>query len=212
MTVEEIIRGVRFKQKDNNEVNFSDYDILGSLNEALRYINQTYSMRNSDFLEKMKFYRLREANEEIDRWNEENAKPEGEEEPKPHITYRDGFDLPEDFLTVVSLRDVHGHPLHPCPADVPPRHNQYKIVGNKLYLHHDADMLYRYVLSEVKMDGEIDLPRIFYDPIVKVTGMVLNNSPDTDVMMNEINTIVTNLIPARRYAHLDPPMPWKLRS
>ena len=206
MTVDEIIRGVRFKQKDNNEVNFSDYDILGSLNEALRYINQTNAMRNSDFLEKMKFYRLREINEEIDKENEES------EEKKPHLTYRDGFELPEDFLTVVSIRDTFGHPLSPCPADLPPRHHQYKVVGNKLYVHGDADMMYRYVLGEVRMGDTIDLPRIFYDPIVKVTGMVLNNSPDTDVMMNEINTIVTNLIPARRYSHLDMPMPWVLRS
>lgn len=207
ITVDEIIRGVRFKQKDNNEVNFSDYDILTSLNEALRYINQSYAMRNSDFLEKLKPYKIRDINKEIDEWNEEHP-----EEQKPHLRFEDGFDLPDDFLTIVNIRDTFGHPLSPCPADVPPRVHQYKIVGSKLYLHVDAVMLYRYVISDVKMDGEIELPRIFYDPIIKVTGMVLNNSPDTDVMMQEINTIVENLIPARRYANLDVPLPWKLRS
>lgn len=207
LTVDEIIKGVRFKQKDNNKVKFSDYDIIGSLNEALRYLNQSYAMRNSDFLEKMKFYHKKDMNAEIDKWNEEHP---GEQ--KEYVEFRKGVDLPEDFLTLVSLRNTFGHPLSPCPADVPPRHNQYKIIGTKLFLPCDADMLYRFVLPEVKAADSIDLPRIFYDPVVKITGMVLNNSPDTDVLMDEINTMVVNLVPARRYAHLQVPLPWKLRS
>lgn len=208
MKVKDIVAGIRFKQKDNNEVKFSDYDILQSMNEAVRYINQSYSMRNSDFLEKMEFYHQKEMNEEIAAWNEEHP-----EEPRDTVDFRKGVDLPDDFLTLVSLRSTRGYPLHPCPADVPPRHHQYKIVGRKLYLSCDADMLYRYVLPAVTdMEGEIDLPPIFFDPVVKITGMILNQSPDTDVMMQEINTIVENLIPARRYTHLDPPLPFYLRS
>lgn len=205
MTVSEIMRGIRYKQKDNNEVLYSDYDILQAINEALRYINQTYAMKNSDFLEKMQPYRIREMNAEIDEWNEANP---GDQ--KEYVDFREGVDLPEDFLTVASIRNTFGKPLKPCPADVPPRPWEYKIVGNKLYLPGDADMLYRYVLGEVTSDDAIGLPRIFYDLIVKVAGMILANAPDTDVLMQEINTLVVNLVPARRYSHLEMPMPWRI--
>ena len=36
-----VLRLVRYKQKDNNEIKFSDYDILNAMNEALRYIVQS---------------------------------------------------------------------------------------------------------------------------------------------------------------------------
>lgn len=208
MKVEELINAIRYKQKDHNEVRFSDYDIIQSMNEALRYINQSNALKNSDFLENMAFYHLKEMNEEIDEWNAENP----EEDQKEHVDFRKGVDLPDDFLSIVSIRDRFGHPLHPCPSGVRPRHHQYKIVGNKLYLHGDADLLYRYILPPVTMDGDIDLPRIFFDPIVKITGMILNQSPDSDVMMQEVNTIVDSLIPARRYFSIDPKLPFVLRS
>lgn len=207
MKVEDLVNAIRFKQKDHNEVRFSDYDVMQSLNEAIRYINQSNALRNSDFLENMAFYHLQEMNEEVEKWNEEHP-----EEPKEKVDFAKGVDLPEDFLMIVSIRDRHGHPLHPCPAGVPPRHHQYKIVGKKIYLHNDADMLYRYSVPAAKIDGEIDLPSIFFDPIVKVTGMILNQSPDSDVMMQEVNTIVESLIPARRYSNIDPPLPFYVRS
>lgn len=205
MTVDEILRGIRYKQKDNNEVLYSDYDVLNAINEAIRYINQSYAMKNSDFLEKIQPYHIADMNRDVADWNKEHP-----DDPKDPVDFSKGVDLPDDFLTVVSIRDTLGHVLKPCPADLTPRWHQYKIVGNKLYLSRDANLLYRYVLGEVTIDDTIDLPRIFYDPLVKVAGMILANQPDTDVMMQEINTIVDALIPARRYAHLDPPMPWRI--
>ena len=65
INVKDIIQSVRFKQKDNNEVKFSDYDIIQSLNEAVRYINRTFALKNSDFLEKEVEYRLDEINDQI---------------------------------------------------------------------------------------------------------------------------------------------------
>lgn len=205
MTVDELVRGIRYKQKDNNEVLYSDYDVLNGLNEAIRYINQSYAMKNSDFLEKLVSYRIKDMNRDIEAWNEEHP-----DEPKEQVDYAKGIDLPDDFLSLVSLRNTHGHVLKPCAADQPARYWYYKILGNKLYLPCDADMVYRYVLEAVDMDGTVDLPRIFFDPIVKVTGMILANQPDTDVMMQEVNTIVEALIPSRRYVNLDPPMPWRI--
>ena len=60
ITVKNIIAEVRYKQQDNNEVRFSDYDIIQCLNEAIRYINRSFSLKNADFLETIKKYRLDE--------------------------------------------------------------------------------------------------------------------------------------------------------
>ena len=82
INVTDIMQSVRYKQKDHNEVKFSDYDIIQSLNEALRYINRSYALKNSDFLEKVKEYRLDDINAEIDKENEDI---DDEEAKKPHI-------------------------------------------------------------------------------------------------------------------------------
>lgn len=47
ITAAELKRLVRYKAGDNNEVKYSDYDVLQAINEVLRYINQYYI--NSDF-------------------------------------------------------------------------------------------------------------------------------------------------------------------
>lgn len=36
IAVTELVRLIRFKQKDNNEIKFSDYDIIQALNECIR--------------------------------------------------------------------------------------------------------------------------------------------------------------------------------
>ena len=52
----EVLRLVRFKNKDNDEVEYSDYDIKTCLNEALRYISQSQALQNSDFLTKSEVF------------------------------------------------------------------------------------------------------------------------------------------------------------
>lgn len=163
-----IIASVRFKQKDNNEVKFSDYDIEQSLEEALRYLNQSYALRNSDFLEKLKEYRKEEQEE---------------------------FSLPDDFISLVSISHPEtGYMLHPCNAHVKPKWNEYKIVGGKIYTEKDIDMMYR-----CKVTLEV-LPDIFFDILVKLTGLILNNA-ETDIMREAVDDLVSELVPARRYSN-----------
>lgn len=50
---EEIKRLIRFKEKDNNEIRFSDYEIKMAVNECIRYLNNSLALQNSDFLEKV---------------------------------------------------------------------------------------------------------------------------------------------------------------
>lgn len=50
---EEVKRLIRFKEKDNNEIRFSDYEVKMSVNECIRYLNNSLALQNSDFLEKV---------------------------------------------------------------------------------------------------------------------------------------------------------------
>ncbi len=197
INVTDIMQSVRYKQQDNNEVKFSDYDIIQSLNEALRYINRSFALKNSDFLEKVQEYRLDEINAEIDKENEEL----GDDEKKPHVTYHDGFDLPDDLLSIVSITTKElRYKLHPCNAERVPNHREFKVIAGKLYVREDVDLLYRYSIGAVKADSVIDLPDIFMDLLVKITGMILNQNPQEDIMAEANKTLAEELIPVRRYA------------
>lgn len=197
INVTDIMQSVRYKQQDNNEVKFSDYDIIQSLNEALRYINRSFALKNSDFLEKVQEYRLDEINAEIDEENEELD----DDEKKPHVTYRDGFDLPDDLLSIVSITTKElRYKLHPCNAERVPNHREFKVIAGKLYVREDVDLLYRYSIGAVKADSVIDLPDIFMDLLVKITGMILNQNPQEDIMAEANKTLAEELIPVRRYA------------
>lgn len=205
ISVDSLIKGIRFKQKDNNEILFSDYDIIQSLNEALRYINHSFALKNSDFLEKVQEYRKEELQAEIDEWNEEN--PDDLKEP---FTYADGVDLPEDLLDIVSIeRAEDGYPLHPCPANRKVNCREFKVVGGKLYVHEDVNLLYRYTLEAVTVNDSIDLPNFFFDHIVKLTGLILNNA-DTDTMREAVDSMTNELVPVRRYANTQIPPVWKV--
>lgn len=198
INVKDLVQSVRYKQKDNNEVKFSDYDIIQCLNEALRYINRSFALKNSDFLEKECFYHLEEMNEEIDKENEGVE----EENKKPHLTYQDGFDLPDDLLSIVSIVTTRfRYPLHPCNAQKRPSWHEFKVINGKLYVHEDVDLMYRYSIGAVRMDSVIELPDIFTDLLVKLTGMILNQNPQEDIMAEANKTLAEDLIPTRRYAN-----------
>lgn len=196
--VTDVIQSVRYKQKDNNEVKFSDYDIIQCLNEAIRYINRSFALKNSDFLEKVYEYRLDEINAEID---EKNEDIEDEEDKLPHVEYEDGFDLPDDLLSIVSVTTKNlRYKLHPCNAERIPNHREFKVIAGKMYVREDVDLLYRYSIEAVKAEDMIDLPSIFMDLLVKLTGMILNQNPQEDIMAEANKSLAEELIPTRRYA------------
>lgn len=197
--VKDLVQSVRYKQKDHNEVKFSDYDIIQCLNEAIRYINRSFALKNSDFLEKEHFYHLAEMNEEIDK---ENEGIEDEKDKKPHLDYKDGFDLPDDLLSIVSvLTTAMRYPLHPCNAQKRPSWHEFKVINGKLYVHEDVDLMYRYSIGAVTMEDIIELPDIFTDLLVKLTGMILNQNPQEDIMAEANKSLAEELIPVRRYAN-----------
>lgn len=196
ISVQRLISLIRYKQKDHNEVKFSDYDILQALNECIRYVNQRFSLRNADFLEKMYHFDESEINTAT------------EQAVDFAVT---GVELPKDFLVLVNIVRAHdGYQLKVEEAIRSVRHDTYKIVGNKLYCGSKAvNMLYRSAISDVKsLDDSVALPDILMDGIVKCTGMILNNTADTDVMEQAVDANIVSLISARRYSNAKIKMPF----
>lgn len=230
-----ILRLIRNKVKDNNEVQYSDYDVLDAMNECIRYLNMNYALKNSDFLERVKKYRQDEMGQSWARAIGESysdtgilgyavlgsmvigASPEGDI-PNASVDFaRDGVELPEDFVSLVSVtRSRDGYHLSPVPAgeDMEKYKCQsfggYKVFAGRIYCGTDFDLAYRASIQEVNdvEADEISLPTAFTDIIVKVSCMILQNSADTDVMMGEISKLADSIVPARRYSNVKRRMPF----
>ena len=217
INVKDLIYKVRYKAKDLNELLYSDFDILEAVNECIRYVNQDKSLKNSDFLEKIKHYVQSDMNAEITEWNEENPT----EEPKPLYDFpTTGAELPDDMITMVDvIRTKDGYHMHPIPAVEqinPHTQGQYKIVNGRIYANTDFDLLYRAEIAQVAFtdlsdtDAVVELPVVFTDLLAKITVMILTNTADTDVMAQEISRVANNLIPNRRYNNIKARMPFKV--
>ena len=204
-----ILRMIRSKVKDNNEITYSDYDILDAVNECIRYLNNSFALQQSDFLEKVQHYRQDDMNAAIDAYNA--ALPEGGQR-KEHIDFTvTGADLPPDFISLVHvMRARDGYYLSPVPAIEHVDGGTYKVFANKIYCNTDFDLLYRASIAQVKdMDTDtIELPVTFFDPIIKVTCMILSNNASGDVLMQEVTRIIQNIVPKRRYSHVKCRMPF----
>ena len=210
ITYKELKRLIRFKEKDNNEIRFSDYDIKMALNECIRYFNNAYAMQSSDFLEKAVTYVEEDMNAEIAAANE--GLPD--EEKQPLYDFKgEGIELPEDFISLVSLQDLKdGRIMSPVESIKEPLPWQFKIVGNRVYCgNRGFKMLYKAAIKEVKDEEDvIELPFIFKDALAKITSMILNNNASTDVMMQAVNDTVTQLVPRRRWRNARIKMPFKV--
>ena len=187
ISFEEVKRLIRFKEKDNNEIKFSDYEVRMAVNECIRYLNNNLALLNSDFLEKA-LHITEEANTS------------------------EGIELPEDFITLVSvMRYNDGYVMSPVQAVKAPSDNEYKVVGGKFYSGTPAiTILYKAAIAEVKesTDG-IELPFVFKDVLVKLSCMILNNA-ETDIMMKAVDDAVRAIVPRRRYTNARIKMPFKI--
>ncbi len=210
ITYKELRRLIRFKEKDNNEIRFSDYDIKMAVNECIRYINNSFAMQSSDFLEKTATYVEEDMNAEIAAANEELP----DEDKQPLYNFKDeGLELPEDFISLVSVMAlIDGRIMSPVESIRTPMPWQYKVVGNRIYSGtRGFKMVYKAALSEVKDEEDvIELPFIFKDSMAKITSMILNNNASTDVMMQAVNDAVAQLVPRRRFRNAHVRMPFKI--
>ena len=206
----ELKRLIRYKLKDNNEIRFSDYDVKEAVNECIRYFNNSYALKNSDFLEKIVTLDEEAMNREIIEHNEALPK----KEQLPLLNFRDeGIDLPKDFVSLQSImRTSDNYIMSPAESIKTPSYEQYKITGNKLYLGcQSVKMLYKAAFNEVRnAEDVLEVPFVFKDALAKISCMILENNAESDVLMDAVNDIATSIVPRRRYANAKIKMPFKV--
>jgi hypothetical protein len=204
--VKKIVRQIRTEQKDNNEIKFSDYDIFNALNKCIRYVNQSFSMKNSDFLERSKEYIQDEVNAEIHTLNQIGT------EIIPDVSFdKTGVVLPEDYVSLISIiRFSDGYKLSPVNTLGDLQNGGYKIFANKIYCSFDFTLQYHGKIKEVKtFQDTIDMPDMLIDLLTQISGLILNNA-ETDVLMQAVNDNTNALIPGRRYSNVKIKMPFKI--
>lgn len=183
--VSKLIRKIRLKAVDFDEIKYTDYQIINAINDVIDYLNASYALRNSDFLEKIKEYHL--STEELN----------------------SGVSLPFNFVTLVGVNDCeHGFPLRVVASTKPPVFDEYKIVGNKIFSGlPDFTITYRKKIEEIETEkDEIDLPAVFEQLIRNFAFSVLTDGEDG--MLQAIEQAVEAIVPARRYTHARIKMPF----
>lgn len=204
ITAKELINLIRYKLKDNNAVQYSDYDVMQGINECLRYVNQYY--QGTDFLEKLVTFDEDELNKAIDAENAANNTT------VPHVDMMiTGVALPDDFIGLVRIvRRRDGRDLTPCAPIKPPRPTEYKILGERLYTGvKSVDMLYTATIAGItSVDNSIMLPMTFKDVLCKLTCTILANNPDTDTMSDAVQNALAMIVPIRRYVNSQQRMPF----
>ena len=206
-----ILRAVRQKEQDNDEVKYSDYDIVSAINEVIRYLSINLANKDSEFLRKSKDYDEREMNKAIDKENEANKDVDGYE-PKEHEDFaHKGVDLPDGYITVVSVqRSDDYYNLHPATSLAHLKEKNYVLFGGRIYVKHLGFRL-NYIgsipeITDVEKD-EIDLPDVFYDVLVKTARVILNNG-DADTLTQAVSAAVDAVIPRRRLSNVRSRMPF----
>ena len=214
--VKKLVQKIRYKVKDYDEVMYSDYDLLEAINECISYFNMDKALRNSDFLEKRKYYNQEDMNADVATYNELHPT-----EPKDYYNFAEtGVELPEDLIKLVDfIRAKDGYHMSPVPSveNINPHTNgTYKVTDGRIYTNTDFYLLYRGEIDKLEFadlssnSAEIALPPFLKDILVKTTVMILTGNPETDTLMQEINRVTNNLIPGRRYSNIKRRMPFKV--
>lgn len=206
-----ILRAVRQKEQDNDEVKYSDYDIVSAINEVIRYLNISLAHKDSEFLRKSVDYDEREMNKVIDEENEANKDVEGYEPKEREDFAHKGVELPDGYISLVSVqRSDDYYNLYPATSLARLKEKNYVLFGGLLYVKHPGFRL-NYIggvpeITDVAKDS-IDLPDLFFDVLVKMARLVLNNG-DADTLTQAVSAAVDSVIPRRRLANVRSRMPF----
>lgn len=190
LEVQDLIRKIRYKANDFNEVKYSDYDILQAINEVINCINLNKSLMNSDFLEKATVF------------NQDNFDDD--------FSIK-GIKLPYDFITLVGIsRTSDDYPMNPVGVsdELTEYGGTYKITGNRIYTKEkEIRLIYRAMISEAEsVTDDVMLPEIFENTIINTALTALNTG--TSTLQQMVDQAVESIVPRRRYAHAKARMPF----
>ena len=194
----EVVRLMRHQLNDFDETKFSDYDVLQALNQTLRQLSVSLANKGAQVLEVSEDYDEAEMNED----------------PEAVVDFtNDGVKLPDDCASIISVQDTtHGEKLQPATSRLQLAEHGYRmyyVAGDRIFTKVDAFRLnyYRALAELTSLDETIDLPRIFLDPLVKITRVVLENG-ENDVMTQTVTTELNRVLPGRRYSNSRVRMPF----
>ena len=179
--VKEIIEQVRLEEKDIRQEKFSDYQILKALQKAMRQLANTCATMNTEFFESMQSFSLEQV--------------------------LNGVDLPIDYISMKSVRDLSGRALSPGTGRLD--NKEYQIVSGRLYALEPVIITYSCSLPAPQEGEVINLPEPLRDMIVSLTRMIVENS-ERDVLTQFINSEVRNIIPRRKWSNIKTKMPFKV--
>lgn len=188
--VQDLIRKIRYKANDLNEVKYSDYDILQAINEVIDCINLNKSLQNSDFLEKAETFNQ-------DDYEEDFADK--------------GLVLPYDFITLVGVvRTSDNYQMHPVGTgdELIDACGTYKIIGGRIYTKEkEIKLIYRARIEAAEAtNDDVFLPEIFTNVVVNTSLIALNTG--TSTLQQSVDQAVESIVPRRRYAHARARMPF----
>ena len=173
---------VRWKEKDMDEVRFSDYEIYHAMNEVLRYIRAHLANMQSYLLEREKVYEIGDF-------------------------MNGAVELPDDFTSVKGVYRLSDHYRLHAVSDDHVTANTFRLFAGRIYAEVGILLHYYGSLMPVK-DGEaIPLPDTYVDPIIKLTRMVLNNT-DVDTLTQAVTAEVDAIVPRRKWNNARQKMPF----
>lgn len=185
MTPKQIFARVRMSPEifDNAQVKYSDYQLIAALNSVLSIVYNSLSSSNTEVLTK-----------------------------RATVALTDGVgDLPEDFLSVVSVFRPSGDVLTPQGKSTDVDAYTYRIRGNKIYSENDTVTVdYKPYFVEIAYDttgDELDLPNFFMELLKKYCVIVLQggiNKADSTIVQ-QVTSDVYKLIAGREYSRIETP-------
>ena len=194
----EVVRLMRHQLNDFDETKFSDYDVLQALNQTLRQLSVSLANKGAQVLEVFEDY----------------DEAEMSEDPEAVVDFTNGgVKLPDDCASIISVQELaHGEKLKPATSRLQLAEHGYRmyyVAGDHIFTKVDAFRLnyYRALTELTSLDETIDLPRIFLDPLVKITRVVLENG-ENDVMTQTVTTELNRVLPRRRYSNSRARMPF----
>lgn len=225
----QVVRLLRHREGDNDEVKFSDYDILDSLNQVIRYLSISLANKGDQYLQHVKDYDEDEINTAtVDEYtvfgssafvseDEREVYSADEIDSNAEIVsfMETGVKLPEGYTSIISVQDLeHGRDLRPATSlamvNNPHYYGLYFIAGDRIYVNSKSFRLNYYApIAQVEsIDDEIDLPTLFLDVLVMLTRTVLNNNGQVETMESVFDSAVERVLPRRRYSNMRQRMPF----
>lgn len=173
---------------DNAAVKYSDYQLISALNSVLSIVYNTLSSSSNSILNKTSQISLTESS----------------------------GDLPEDFLSTISVFAPDGTPLNPQSKSFDVDEQTYKITGNNIYSKNESiKLVYKPYFVEViysTIDTALALPNYFSELLKKysVISLIGGINKQDSTIVQQVTSDVYSLTSGREYTAIVVKPAWRV--